>query len=83
MIVQNRYTAFTLDGSPIFHAGTAQQIGDGVAPHLAEDRRPHIAYTYDAAPGVAYPFTVWVRRNGETVGTPCRTFDAVCKAHGL
>lgn len=81
--MQNRYTAYTLDGSPIFHAGTAQQIADGVALHLREDRKPAIGYTHDAMQFAEFPYTVWRREDGATVGTPCRYFDDVCKHWGI
>ena len=42
-----RYTAYTLDGSPIFGAEDAQKLADKVFTYLQENRKPHIGYTYD------------------------------------
>ncbi len=69
-------TAYTLDGSIIFTAENAQQLSDGVARHVRENRRPHLAYT--EIPGHAYPFTVWVSDDhAHIVGTSYLTLSGV------
>ena len=80
--MKDRYEACTLDGSVIYYRDTAQAIGDAVAAHRSRDARPHIAYTYDTAPGVAYPYTTWERESMGYVGTSWATFDQVCIAIG-
>lgn len=71
-------TAYTLDGGVIFTADTAQQLADGVARHLREDRRPHLGYTEIHAH--AFPFTVWAIDDATTISgtsylTRCGVFD--------
>jgi hypothetical protein len=75
----DRYTAHTIDGSPIFHAPTMQRISDAVIDHTRAGKRPHVAYVRDSEPG-AFPFSVWKLGEGIVagVGTPCRDFAEVC-----
>lgn len=42
-----RYIAYTIDGSPIFHANSEKELADRVFTHLMNKRKPHIGYTYD------------------------------------
>lgn len=87
-----RYTAFTLDASPLFSADTAQRIADMVADHEQKResgkpygvRLPAIGYTFDSAADITFPYTVW--RAGlppvALIGTPCATFSDVCAMWG-
>lgn len=69
-----RYTAYTLDGSPIFRAEDAQKLADAVFTHTKEGRKPHIGYTYDEW----YPgrYMTWQLRH-ELVGHPHDSFAKV------
>ena len=74
-----RYTAYTLDGSPVKTADTAQQIADAVIEHTNAQRKPHIAYTFDETPGYVWPYTTW-RFNASSntwIGTPRKTYNEV------
>lgn len=42
-----RYTAYTIDGSPIFRASSEKELADRVFTHMEAKRKPHIGYTYD------------------------------------
>lgn len=71
-----RYTAHTIDGSLIFSADSAQRIGDKVAEHIKENRKPHIGYTYDNTIP-AFPYTVWNQEYSNFVGHQCKNIDEV------
>jgi len=77
-----RYSAHTIDGSELFHAHTAQAIGDAVFARMdrAQGRGPHMAYTYDNKKGVAFPYTVWHRDGSAIVGTSYASHAEVCNA---
>jgi len=80
-----RYSAHTIDGSELFHAHTAQAIGDAVIAREEKGTRPHVAYTYDNMKGQAFPYVTWSREDsGHWVGSPHRNFDemrAAVQAH--
>lgn len=77
-----RYTAHTLDGSTIYTSDSAQRISDAVIDHIKENRRPHIAYTFDNTPGSPWPYTTWrhSEQSGIWIGSPWKTFDEVIAA---
>lgn len=69
-----RYTAYTIDGSPIFRASSAQELADRVFTHMQESRRPHIGYTYDEWHQGNY--TTWQLRD-HLEGYPHKNFSEV------
>ena len=78
-------TARTLDGGVIFTADNAQQLADGVACHLRENRKPALGYTH--VPSHAYPFTVWAIESetsisGDSYLTNSGVFDHWDRATG-
>jgi len=77
-----RYSAHTIDGTPVKVSETAQQISDAVINHMKENRRPHIAYTFDNLPGTVWPYTTWKQSevSGIWIGSPWKTFDEVIEA---
>jgi len=75
------HTAYTLDGSPIFHAETWQEMADAATRHTQENRKPAIGYSHNPDGG-HYPFTVWKAgaHPVAAIGNPCHDFDEVCAA---
>lgn len=71
-----RYTAYTLDGSPIFRAKDAQELADKVFTHLQESRKPHIGYTYAYDEWYPGAYKTWQMRH-TLVGYPHGSFSEV------
>ena len=72
-----RYAAHTIDGSVVYIADTAQVIYDAVCYHIEQNRRPHIAYTYDTLHGQHFPYATCKVEQNHYVFTPHKTFDEV------
>ncbi len=82
------FAAYTIDGGLIFGSDSRAAFLEKIGTHIRENRKPHVGYEYDSRqhPKSAFPYTVWRLTDAADVagivGTPCRTFEEVCKAWG-
>lgn len=76
----------TMGGGLIFGSDNRDAFENQICEHINADKKPAIGYAYDSRQGFAFPYTVWRRTDAADiagiVGTPCRTFDEVCKTWG-